>query len=291
MSFNFKILSSIFIFLTAFFSLQSQATIVQAAGSGWITSCNYSHSHSDDPIVFDPLLSHSAGKSHLHDFFGNQSTSARTVASDLLAGPTNCLMNTDKSAYWVPALYQNGKRVMPQATSKNILIYYRRGNLDSSVQVQSIPAGLKMIIGNAQATTPMDNEGIQNGKILFKCGPGSGNDKPYPPQSCSSGVMVIHYEFPQCWDGKNLDSSNHKSHMAYPMRGICPTSHSVAIPRIEAFIRYPVGTSPIGNVTIASGAYYSAHADFFNGWDPMPLQRLVDKCINGNMDCGKNPSL
>ncbi|WP_309624448.1 DUF1996 domain-containing protein [Methylibium sp.] len=45
--------------------------------------------------------------------------------------------------------------------------------------------------------------------------------------------------FPQCWDGKNLDSPDHKSHMAYPSDGGCPRSHPVALP---------------------------SHGDWWNGW-------------------------
>ena len=77
--------------------------------------------------------------------------------------------------------------------------------------------------------------------------------------------------------------------MAYPMGGRCPATHPVPIPRLEAFIRYLVGTAPIGTVTFASGAYYSAHMDFFNGWKPSAMQYLLDNCINNGRDCGKNP--
>lgn len=43
-----------------------------------------------------------------------------------------------------------------------------------------------------------------------------------------------------CWDGKNLDSPNHKDHVAYPVdgpssfatTGTCPSSHPVKIPQV-----------------------------------------------------------
>lgn len=41
-----------------------------------------------------------------------------------------------------------------------------------------------------------------------------------------------------CWDGKNLDSANHKDHVAYPSSGSfesngpCPSTHPVKIPQI-----------------------------------------------------------
>lgn len=46
-----------------------------------------------------------------------------------------------------------------------------------------------------------------------------------------------------CWDGKNLDSPDHKSHVAYPVAGpqtftgssvgeSCPSTHPVKIPQL-----------------------------------------------------------
>jgi hypothetical protein len=46
------------------------------------------------------------------------------------------------------------------------------------------------------------------------------------------------YAILSCWDGKNLDSPDHKSHVAYPESGTfetggtCPKSHPVKIPQI-----------------------------------------------------------
>ena len=261
--------------------------IVLAANPGWIASCNYSHSLSDDPIVFPGQ----AGASHLHDFIGARTTNAFSTVESLRAGGATCVMPDDKSGYWVPALFKNGVRVLPTATSKHALFYYRHAGVSSGIVMQTIPDGLKMIVGNARATSAAENEGIKTGRIIFKCGPGSGTDLPAPPSQCESGVMVISYKFPNCWDGVNLDSPDHKSHMAYPSSNRCPATHPVAIPRVEAFTRYPVGTSPIGAITLASGPYFTAHMDFWNGWDPAALKWLLDNCIIAGQDCGKNPTV
>jgi hypothetical protein len=259
----------------------------QAASPGWITSCNYTHSAPDDPIVFPGV----AGAAHLHDFIGGKTTDAFSTLASMTAGGTACDMPDDRSGYWAPALYKDGMRVLPKATSKNALLYYRRGSMKAGVTIQTIPEGLKMIVGNHHAESPAENEGIAKGRISFKCGPGSGTNLPAPPAQCDSGVMVVMYMFPSCWDGARLDSADHKSHMAYPSSGNCPASHPVPIPRVEAFIRYLVGTQPIGTVTMSSGPYYSAHMDFWNIWKPAPLKLLVDNCINAGRDCGKNPPL
>ncbi|MCI0609798.1 MAG: DUF1996 domain-containing protein [Anaerolineae bacterium] len=258
----------------------------QAAAPGWIVSCQYSHSLPDDPIV----VFRQPGASHMHDFIGATNTDAFSTAASLAAGGTTCAIPGDESAYWVPALFENGVRVLPDGAAKHALFYYRRKGAPTGTLVQPFPMGLRMIIGNAKAKSPQENP--QLGKdIIFKCGPGSTTDLPAPPTSCSSGIMVVSLRFPNCWDGKNLDSPDHKSHMAYPSGSRCPSTHPVVLPRIESFIRYKVGTGPIGTITLSSGPYYTAHQDFFNAWDPAVLQKLVTNCMNAMVDCGTNPSV
>ena len=263
-----------------------EAEVAMAASPGWIVSCQYSHSLKDDPIVFRAQ----PGASHLHDFVGAKTTDAFSTAASLSASGTTCLMPADKSAYWVPALYEDGVRVLPNGAAKNALFYYRRKGAPTGTMVQPFPMGLRMIIGNAKAKSPQENPQLGT-DIIFKCGPGSTTDLPAPPKQCSSGIMVMSLRFPNCWDGVNLDSPDHRSHMAYPSSGRCPKSHPVVLPRIESFFRYKVGTDPIGTITLSSGPYYTAHQDFFNAWDPAVLQALVTKCMNALVDCGTNPSI
>lgn len=256
-----------------------------AANPGWIVSCNYSHSANNDPIVFFGQT----GASHLHDFVGAKNTDAFSTALTLKTGGTTCAITGDTSSYWVPAMYKNGVRVLPNGTSKHALHYYRRIGAPTGVEVKPIPDGLKMIVGNASARSAAENRGISSGNIIFKCGPGSSTDLPQPPTQCDSGIMVVSYKFPNCWNGRDLDSADHFSHMAYPSGGKCPTSHPVVIPRVESFFRYPVGTGPIGTIGFDSGPYYTAHEDFFGAWNSSAMQFLLTKCINGNTDCGQNP--
>ena len=258
---------------------------IARAGPGWITTCQYSHSRSDDPIVFPQQ----PGKSHLHDFVGSSSTDAFSTFESLRVSNTTCAMDGDTSAYWTPAAYKNGVRILPNATSKNALFYYRRGSVSSSTTISTIPEGLKMVIGNGHATSPSQNTELSNGSIFFKCGPGSGTHLSSPPSQCSSGVMSVSVIFPNCWDGVHFDSADHRSHMAYPSGGRCPISHPVAIPRLESYWRYNVGTATIGKIDFSSGPYYTIHQDFFNAWNPTELQRFVTNCLNAFVNCGVNP--
>lgn len=258
------------------------AGTASAAAPGWITSCAFSHSSNDDPIVFPGI----SGAAHLHDFVGATTTSASSTPQSLRAGGTLCHTAGDATAYWVPALYvRGGQRVVPSASGdKDALFYYRRVAAPSGYTVPLIPDGLKMIMGNANATGPYSNP-----NIIWKCGPGSGTNLAAPPAQCGSGVMVVSLKFPNCWDGRNLDSPNHLAHMAYPSGGRCPSTHPVVLPRVESFFRYTVGTAALGEVRLASGGYWTIHQDILNAWEPASLQRLLDQCINAGVDCGKNP--
>ncbi|HLF74275.1 MAG TPA: DUF1996 domain-containing protein [Anaerolineales bacterium] len=273
-------------FCIVFTATVVQPQAVHAASPGWIVSCNYSHSLTDDPIVFP----RQPGAAHLHDFVGGRTANAFSTPISLRAGGTTCAVSGDASSYWVPALYEDGARVLPAATSKNALFYYRRKGAPTGTIVQPFPDGLRIIIGNAHAKSPQENP--QLGKdIIFKCGPGSGTDLPAPPAQCDSGILVLSLRFPNCWDGVHLDSADHRSHMAYPASGRCPKTHPVVLPRLESFFRYKIGTGPIGKITLSSGPYYTAHQDFFNAWDPAVLKKLVTNCLNALVDCGTNPSV
>lgn len=259
------------------------------AAPGWITTASYSHSNHDDPIVHPGIQ----GAAHLHDFACATTTDAFSTPMSLRAGGTTCAMPDDKSAYWVPALYEDGQRRLPTANNvKNALFYYRRVAIASTGTVTTIPDGLNMVIGNAKATSPSENPQLGT-DIIFKCGPGSSTDLPRPPTDCSShgGIMSTSIRFPNCWNGFQLDSPNHRDHMSYPVNNRCPASHPVNIPRVEGFWRYNVGTGPIGTISFSSGPWYTLHQDFFNAWRPPGLQRFMDACINGLKDCGANPTL
>lgn len=245
-----------------------------ALGANWITTCNTSHANNDDPIVFPGQ----PGASHRHVYVGARNTNASSTPSSLRAGGTTCGMSGDTSAYWVPqALKYN------LGTSKHALFYYK-----GDANTRPFPDGLKIIVGNSKATSPSQNAGIASGRIKFKCGPGSGTETAAPPAQCGSGVMVPVVEFPNCWNGRDLDSGDHISHMAYG-GGKCPKSHPVPLPRIKAYIRYSVGKGPI-DFSLASGPWYTFHIDFFNAWVPSELQRFVDQCIKTGRNCSTNPS-
>lgn len=71
------------------------------------------------------------------------------------------------------------------------------------------------------------------------------------------------------------------SGMTRRTRGVCPSTHPVAVPRLALHVHYPTAGGP--GVTLSSGSANTAHADFFNAWDQDELQRLVDGCLNARV--------
>ena len=246
-------------------------TLAQLRGVNFVNVCGFSHRLPDDPIVAPGR----PGASHDHSFVGARTTSASSTLESLLASPSTCERPGHTAAYWMPTLLANGQSVAPGSAT----IYYRRSTLDV---VRSFPPGFRMIAGDAMAQTP------QSLRVTsWNCGVHGGvrpqSDVPVCPTSKRTALR-LHVTFPSCWDGTNLDSPNHKSHVAYPTRGRCPSTHPVGVPAITLIYRYPAVT---GSISLASGNQYSAHADFFNSWNQNALESLIDGCLNALRHCQK----
>jgi hypothetical protein len=242
-------------------------------GVNFIGSCTFSHMAMDDPIVYP----RQPGASHDHSFVGNTTTNAFSTLRTLRAGSTTCRRDGETAAYWMPTLLLNGQMVAPRGAT----IYYRRKTLTT---LQAFPAGFKMIAGDRQATAP------QGMRITYwNCGATSAvpasTDVPTCPNTRAQSLR-LHVNFPNCWDGRRVDSADHKSHVAYSERGNCPASHSVAVPAISLIYRYAITGGP--GVTLSSGGRYSAHADFFNAWRQGTLVSLVQGCLNALRHCGRD---
>ncbi len=241
-------------------------------GVNFIENCRFSHRAPDDPIVFPGKT----GASHDHTFVGNRSTNASSTFGSLRSSRTTCMRPEDTAAYWVPTLYQGATAVPPVAAT----IYYRRGTVAS---VHAFPKDLRVIAGDATATSP------QGGRVTWwSCGVASGmapsSTVPTCPDSRGS-FLRLHVRFPSCWDGRQLDSADHKSHMAYPTRRGCPSTHSVPVPAITQIYRYP--TRGGEGFSLASGSQFSAHGDFVNAWNQRALRTLVEDCLNALVHCGR----
>ncbi len=249
------------------------------------THCDYSHMSFDDPIVYPGQV----GKAHLHTFFGNTRTWAGSTALSIAeTGNSTCAGGiTNRTAYWVPTLIDT-KDGTPLAPEDSIWYYKNGSSLIPSASIKPMPKGLRMIAGNMKSSQASDSD-----YTGWSCWNGGGNGNSIPTTCAIGDYVVMNVNFPQCWNGKDLDSSDHKSHMAYPENTKCPASHPVPIPAISLNLKYKViDPSAPARWRLSSDMYdtskpggFSAHADWFDGWDENIKNTWVQNCNVAGFDC------
>ena len=238
-------------------------------------NCTASHNLPDDPIVFPGQ----AGASHMHTFMGATTANANSTLASLQAGGTTCLAPGDKSGYWMPTMYDGTTAVNPVGLQT---IYYKSA-VNDYTSVRPFPPGLKFVVGSPAATSTQfaTDPGFVAG---WECG-NSYHNIDLPVDCPGGGQVDVRYQAPSCWNGLYLDTPDHKSHMAYPVGGVCPADHPVALPMIEFKMAFPVNTANMSQLHLASGRGFSFHYDFFNAWDAPTLAAMVNHCIVGGLQC------
>ena len=217
---------------------------------------------------------------HAHDFFGNTEVTADSTPSSLRENSdTNCDPVEDASSYWIPSLLQNGQ---PLDATSLTAYYFAKSPMDPA-QVQEMPADMKMIAGNAKATSPQPLN-----RIAWTCFGSSEMSSTIP--DCNGRTLQLALFFPQCWDGVNTDSPDHVSHVAYAQPGIgCPESHPYLIPQLELQFRWQ--PEPGAQLDVSSDSMVgqsngiTAHADFVNGWELDTLKERTDNCLRWPVVC------
>jgi hypothetical protein len=267
----------------------------------------------DDPIVYPGQQ----GRAHSHTFFGNlvdyKTTSANIRNSSWCAsagGKLNC------TAVWIPTVIDtaDGSPVVPGSMN----FYYKGSSFfapSAGKDIATVPVGLHMISGDAKNVDP---KGAINARYI--CYGPNGENPGWKPTLTAAvadgtclpgGEMVMMVSFPNCWDGVNLDSPDHASHMAQPVQlqqapftWSCPTTHPVQIPTMSVNAHFPVrAAGQVARWRLASDMYdpslpagLSGHADYMMGWDPAPHPELwgenksivemwTTHCLREQRDC------
>lgn len=263
--------------------------------------CEPSHLAYADPVVYPGDRS---GKSHLHLFFGNTGANAHSTFESLrTTGDSTCINAGNRSAYWEPALIQTNAAGKDEVViPHNLNIYYKRRPASdpwykaNNVTPVNIPRGLRFVFG-------WPDRGAQ-----FKCvDPRDWSDTPWRSDmqtalaECKVGDQLdVSLSTPPCWDGKNLDSADHRSHMSYTRGGEehnwvekCPASHPYEIPTFtlqSMFTILPsdrVKTWRFSSDMMQPGAKPGStfHADWFGAWEDKIADIWQDHCIDRLLSC------
>ncbi|GAA5840436.1 hypothetical protein JCM11251_006559 [Rhodosporidiobolus azoricus] len=247
----------------------------------------------------DTIVSPGAISGHVHNILGASNFALSSTFEQLRASEcTSCLVKQDMSNYWTPQLYfqwANGSFTNVDAVGGGLIYYLRRSHSTDKTKVMAFPDGLRMLTGNPYKRT-YDASSLKDQAIGWNClgAPVAETRQPYlPPYNCPNGLRG-EIRFPSCWNGNDLDSADHFSHMAYPIggeSGPCPTTHPVRVVTLFYEIMWSVdpwknvrsqGKTPDQPFVLAMGdaSGYGYHGDFFNGWDRAVLQEAIDTCTS-----------
>lgn len=267
--------------------------------------CAPSHNAYDDPIVYPGQ----PGKSHLHTFFGNTLANANsTYASLRTTGEGSCNNLLNRSAYWVAAMmHPSGKVVMPEV----IVVYYKRAAAKSSdckppvsQGCLGLPRGLRYVFGyNMNDPAKSDPTTMR----WFNCARLNGNDagvvsghfatiRQAATAGCPNDALIgMAIVSPSCWNGKDLDSPDHRSHMAYMSYGDwgyarCPSTHPYLLPFFETISWYQNDASAAdwklsSDVQMGTEGGVTAHADWWGAWEDSIKDRWTKSCIDEGRSC------
>jgi hypothetical protein len=188
----------------------------------------------------------------------------------MVGAGTTC-PTADTAGYWSPALLGPDGKVV---RAGGISAYYKNDPVGYAATVP-FPRDFRMIAGGVGSPPAVAFWSCKSEGVRYTSAP-----------KCDDGTfprMIVH--FPQCWDGVRLDSPDHRSHVAYPRRDVCPGTHPVKLPHIKLYVRFPQSIGGPGYVF--SDGTQIAHADFWNTWQQPALEQLVARCLNAGVDCGR----
>ncbi|MDW8808447.1 DUF1996 domain-containing protein [Streptomyces scabiei] len=268
------------------------------------TSCgtNGNDNHNSDNIIVAPGVDN--GAQHTHDYVGNQNNNAFTSDQQFLQANTSCQNQGDKSSYYWPVLrLQDGT----QEFDANDLGGGAEGNVGKILQakeaqlkfvgnkrskVVAMPQALRIITGDAKAFV----NGLKNANTNWSCTGFEDRQLTDKYPICPQGSSVVRTSFFQsCWDGKNIDSANHRTHVAFVQQdGSCPNGFQ-AIPQLQARLVYDVPAPQIQNGQIVKPFAVDGfpdqlhkaitdHNDFINFFNQQTMNKMV-QCINNGQNC------
>lgn len=155
-------------------------------------------------------------------------------------------------------------------------------------RVRAMPKFLRVLSGDAKEGV----NGSANARAAWTCTGFEDRliDK-YPICPEGSKVERIH-DFPSCWDGTNIDSANHRTHIVFPDPGTGRCSRGfVAVPQLRVALTYDIphdvqvaGQYKVDSFPEEHHNPLSDHDDFANVMSQRIMWRLVT-CVNTGRTC------
>ncbi|KAH8649455.1 hypothetical protein BGZ60DRAFT_534688 [Tricladium varicosporioides] len=286
-------------------SVLSSAASVQAIVA-WTVNCGVLSIQRSDPIV------NPGGPSgHVHAISGGTAFQRLMPGADttINAKQTTCDKFTDRSNYWAPQLYHQKNGMFELVPYTGVNSYYKNYTCSynpnakycpTPTDARAFPPGLRMLAGDPLRRT-YDASIQSNQAILWETG--NTGEKPGFPTGPLADRIQANIRFPSCWDGVNIDSPDHKSHVAYPdpakgdtAGGMCPESHPVALISIGAEFGFSTQQAGLtgqsaSTLVLSNGdtTGYGAHADFIQGWqNSEALENSFANCNGIGSACAWN---
>ncbi|MYS90997.1 MULTISPECIES: DUF1996 domain-containing protein [Streptomyces] len=278
----------------------------KASRGSFATDCGVNENglFNSDNIIAAPGVTN--GAHHFHDYVGNQANNAFASDQDLANAETSCVDQGDKSSYYWPVLrLQNGSREQDAnspgggiegnageiITPKQVTLTFV-GNPRGKVTV--MPRLLRIITGDAKSFV----NGPANANASWSCTGFEDRQLKDKYPLCPQGSDVVRtFKFQSCWDGRNIDSANHRTHVAFTdAAGNCPAGFR-PIPQLVQRIVYDVDapsledggrTTPLFAVDSFPEQLHKPvtdHGDFINVFDEDLMREMAD-CINDGRECG-----
>jgi len=262
-----------------------------ASRGTFVARCGKNENNHNNPDNFIVAPGVQNGAHHLHDYVGNLTAGADSTNESLQASGTTCALN-DKSTYYWPVIrvrdaQGNGA---PDATNphnfgtvlkpRTVTLQFR-GN--AKAKVVAMPDFLRDITGDAKASV----NGGANGNAKWSC-TGFANRFTTKYPICPQGSRVLRQlDFASCWDGKNFDSANHRTHIVFPDKsGACP-ANTQPVPALRMTLTYDVPAGPVFAVDGFPEVRHNPstdHGDFVNVMPAATMKRVVD-CLNSGRNC------
>ncbi len=219
------------------------------SGGSYSFSCSLSdHHNSDNPIIAPGKRN---GAQHVHDYAGNDSTNAASNLQVLKESSTTCT-NGDQSPIFWPVL-RDLRSVGPDvgqdggSLDGNVGAFVEPTSVDYTFHghgtraMEPMPLNMTMVTGSAKAATA-DGKGA-NAKYTCS-GFGNRMTDQYPVCPQGSELQRV-FDFPSCWNGKDLDSEDHTEHLRYPDESGECGDDEVPVPALRITVDYdpPPGRS------------------------------------------------